>query len=119
LQEHIEHICMTINILIVRIYCRYIATCIRKTGKITTVYPYDQDINRHANMFYMFLQSAITSIQDDNLQYYLRFVKSYADTRFNIDKISAQWTDLLTSLKIQYPEGQRGLPKAMFRYRTA
>lgn len=88
-------------------------------GNITTVYPYDQDINRHANMFYMFLQSAITSIQDDNLQYYLRFVKSYADTRFNIDKISAQWTDLLTSLKIQYPEGQRGLPKAMFRYRTA
>jgi glycosyltransferase involved in cell wall biosynthesis len=89
------------------------------SGSLTSMYQFDHDINRHANIFYQILDNAIGVVNNENAQNYLKYVKSYADNRFNINKIARQWEDLLIGLKMQYPEGSRGLPKQMFTYRTS
>jgi glycosyltransferase involved in cell wall biosynthesis len=87
-------------------------------GSLTSMYQFEENHNVHANKFYHLLDQAINIVHEDHTQNYLRYVKSYADNRFNINKIARQWEDMLTSLKEQYPVGSRGLPKAMFRYST-
>jgi len=88
------------------------------SGSLTTMYQFDQDINKHASMFYHILDETISIVNTENTQNYLKFVKSYADTRFNINKISKQWEYMLNNLKAKHPAGTRGLPKQMFTYRT-
>lgn len=89
------------------------------SGSLTSMYQFDQDFNAHANIFYQILDSAIGAVNNEDAQNYLKYVKSYTDNRFNINKIARQWEDLLMGLKMQYPEGSRGLPKPMFVYRTS
>ncbi len=88
------------------------------SGNLTSMYQFEEDANVHANKFYHLLDHAINMVNEENTQNYLRYVKSYADNRFNINKIARQWEDTLTALKAQYPTESRGLPKAMFRYNT-
>jgi hypothetical protein len=81
------------------------------------MYQFEENPNVHANKFYHLLDHAISVVNEENTQNYLRYVKTYADNRFNINKIARQWEDTLKALKEQYPAGSRGLPKPMFRYK--
>ena len=88
-------------------------------GSLTSMYQYIEDHNAHANKFYHLLDQAISIVNEDNTQNYLRYVKTYADNRFNIGKIARQWEDVLRGLKEQYPSASvRGIPKEMFRYKV-
>jgi UDP-glucose:(glucosyl)LPS alpha-1,2-glucosyltransferase len=74
------------------------------SGGLTLQYQYHEDANDHANVFYQALDRAVTDVRNHEVQRYLRFVKAYADTRFNVEKISAQWTSLMTELLMKYPD---------------
>jgi glycosyltransferase involved in cell wall biosynthesis len=87
------------------------------SGSLTSMYQFEENHNVHANKFYHLLDHAIGIVNEENTQNYLRYVKTYADNRFNINKISRQWEDMLKALNEQYPVSSRGLPKAMFRYK--
>ena len=89
------------------------------SGGLTSMYQFFDDPNMHAAKFYHLLENAVQVVNSDPAKNYLRFVKQYTDIRFNVDKIANQWTDLLTSLKAEYPTVEsRALPKQMFRYKT-
>jgi hypothetical protein len=86
---------------------------------LTSMYQFDENMKNHAQKFYQYLEHAISVVNTDNAQNYLRFVKTYADTRFNLDKISSQWRGLLDDLAVQYPDASsRAYPKEQFVYRT-
>lgn len=89
------------------------------SGNLTTMYQWDEDMNRHAALFYQLLDSAVGVVNQEGMQNYLRYVKTYADTRFNVSKITKQWEELLDYMKIKYPVETRGLPKPQFVYRTS
>lgn len=87
-------------------------------GGLTSMYHFLEDTNNHAVKFYHLLDNAVEVVNKPEAINYLRFVKQYADIRFNISKIASQWTDLLAGLLAEYPLETRTLPKAMFRYKT-
>lgn len=88
-------------------------------GGVTTMYQFNQDVNAHAVTFYNILDQAVQVVNDEKSINYLRFVKHYADTRFNISKIASQWEDLLNALKVEYPTVEsRALPRPTWSYRT-
>lgn len=87
------------------------------SGNLTSMYQYDEDHNTHAAKFYHLLDHAIGIVNDQSTQNYLRYVKGYADNRYNVEKIAFQWQDMLRALKEQYPAGSRGIPKQMFKYK--
>jgi glycosyltransferase involved in cell wall biosynthesis len=87
------------------------------SGGLTSMYDMDLNKNNHAQEFYMHLENAISMVHNDDLQNYLKFVKSYADTRFNIYKISNHWNQLLRNLLEKYPTVEsRSIQKEYFRY---
>jgi glycosyltransferase involved in cell wall biosynthesis len=89
------------------------------SGNLTTMYQYIDDHQAHAEKFYHLLDHAISIINQENTQNYLRYTKMYADSRFNITKIARQWEDVLNTLKQQYPTVEsREVPKKMFRYKV-
>lgn len=89
------------------------------SGGLTFMYEFDQDPNKHAETFYKYLKRAVEEVNRDEIQNYLRFTKAYADTRFNLDKLSSQWQSLLVELKEQYPTVEsRKFPEEMFTYKT-
>jgi glycosyltransferase involved in cell wall biosynthesis len=89
------------------------------SGNLTSMYQYIDDHQAHAEKFYHLLDHAISIVNQENTQNYLRYTKMYADNRFNITKIARQWEDVLNVLKQQYPTAEsRGVPKKMFRYKV-
>jgi glycosyltransferase involved in cell wall biosynthesis len=88
-------------------------------GGITFSYQFEEDANVHANKFYHFLENAIQNVNREETQNYLKFVKAYADNRFNIERISYQWEDMLKTLLNQYqtPESRK-LKGQMFTYKV-
>lgn len=92
------------------------------SGGLTFQYQWDQNHQVHANKFYHAMDHAIEVVNNDDMQNYLKFVKMYADSRYNWTRISNQWEDVLNSLKARYPdEDTRKLPKkeeAMFHYKV-
>jgi glycosyltransferase involved in cell wall biosynthesis len=89
------------------------------SGGITLQYHWDQDVNTHANIFYSVLDGSIQKICDADVLPYLNFQKSYADYRYNWDKIGHQWNSLCENLLNQY-EGTNlsSASRQMFTYRT-
>lgn len=86
---------------------------------LTTMYQFNEDVNKHANIFYNYLDHAIKNVHKEEAQNYLKFVKAYADTRFNISKISMQWQGMLKDLVEKYPSVEsRALPQEIFTYKT-
>lgn len=82
------------------------------TGKLTMMYQGDDDVNVHAQVFANSLDQAIRQAQNISTEPYTKFVKAYADTRFNWDTVVWQWKNLLERLKRQYPDAEsRRLPK--------
>jgi glycosyltransferase involved in cell wall biosynthesis len=89
------------------------------SGGLNFMYQGDQDINKHANIFYQALDHAIQNVSSDGVQDYLKLVKVYADSRYSWTKVASQWEDLLTGLKQQYGDvNSRKVPSAKFVYNT-
>lgn len=88
-------------------------------GGLNFMYQWDEDKTAHANRFFHSLDNAITTVNQDELQNYLKLVKIYADSRYNWSKVSSQWSDLLQELKHRYPTVEsRKLPGVMFNYKV-
>jgi glycosyltransferase involved in cell wall biosynthesis len=88
------------------------------SGGVTAMYNWDNDINKHANIFYAHLENAIKIIHEDQVQNYLQFQKQYADLRFNWTKVLSQWDGLFRSLYDQYKDTDLSLPKQYLTFRT-
>lgn len=89
------------------------------SGGLTTIYQYNEDINKHANIFLQCLEHAINVVNTEPAQNYLKFVKTYADSRFNINKIASQWNFMLRDLLDKHPtEESRKTPSKLFVYKT-
>jgi hypothetical protein len=89
------------------------------SGGLTSMYQFIQDHNKHANLFYTYLDHAVQNVNKPEVQNYLKFVKAYADSRFNIGKISSQWDGMLRDLLEKYPTVEsRKVPSEMFVYKT-
>jgi hypothetical protein len=87
------------------------------SGMMTTMYQFNEDPAKHAAMFYKYLEHAVTVVNTDEVQNYMKFAKAYADNRFNIDKISSQWESLLKELLEMYPTIESRKPQSeMFVY---
>jgi len=90
------------------------------SGGLTSMYQFLQDGNKHANYFYQYLDHAIGVVLQEDIQKYLRFVKAYADNRFQLTKIAAQWTHTLEDMLRHYETIEsRALPARQFVYKTA
>jgi glycosyltransferase involved in cell wall biosynthesis len=90
------------------------------SGSITSMYQFIEDPSMHANHFYGLLDQSINIVHQEHARNYLRFVKNYADIRFNINNVAQQWTSLLQNLKMQYPTLEsRALPKPAWNYKTS
>jgi len=88
-------------------------------GGLNFMYQWDVDKTKHANRFYHSLNNAIETVNQEELQNYLKLVKIYADARYNWSKVSSQWNDLLQELKHRYPTVEsRKLPGVMFNYKV-
>ena len=89
------------------------------SGGLTSMYQFNVDVNKHANIFFNYLDHAVQNVNKPEVQKYLRFVKAYADSRFNIGKISSQWDGMLRDLLEQYPTIEsRKTSSQMFVYKT-
>lgn len=90
------------------------------TGNLGLHYPWVEDKNLHAQMFYNIMSHVIESVTDQGQQDYLRFIKMYADQRYNIDKIAASWDGLLRSIVASNPPKELPSNKAVnfFEYKT-
>lgn len=87
---------------------------------LTSMYQFDENKNQHASKFYQYLEHAVNVVNNENSQNYLRFIKNYADSRFNLEKISSQWRITLEELHEKYPTvDSRAYPKAQFVYKTS
>jgi hypothetical protein len=67
----------------------------------TLMYPYDEDPQRHASLFYNVLESAFDVIRskDEPSRIKLKGAKSYCDLYYNWEVKQAQWTAFLSSIK--------------------
>lgn len=90
------------------------------SGLLNFVYQGDmQDKNRHAQIFAEYLNAAIEFVKSGNHTNHIEFNKAFVDRRYNIEKISAQWNNVLRSLVDKYPtEQSRKQPSQMFVYKT-
>jgi len=91
------------------------------SGGITFMYQYQDNIQAHSQLFYSCLDAAITNIQKEEVQNFLKFQKMYADLRFNISKVTTQWKDMMQELLLRYPTVESRkliLPTNKFVYRT-
>lgn len=89
------------------------------SGNLNFTYQGDTDHNTHANIFYGALDHAISVVDKEEVQNYIRFVKAYADTRFSWNRIVTNWTDVLTDLKQRYPTIEsRKIKSEVIEYNT-
>lgn len=90
------------------------------SGGLTSMYQYSDDMTEHGATFASYLNFAIDKMQNEDLSGYLKFVKAYADTRFNITNISNHWKATMSDLHAQYPTVEsRKIPSEMFTYKTS
>ena len=86
-------------------------------GGMNFMYQWNEDRTAHANRFFHSLDHAITNVNSDDMQNYLKLVKIYADSRFNMSKNTSIWTNLLMELKDRFPTVEsRKMPGLMFTY---
>ena len=91
------------------------------SGGLNFTYQGDQDINKHANIFYDELNKAILTLSSKkpDMNQYLSFVKSYADFRWSTQKAHFQWQKLLIELQHQYPTlDSRKVSERILTFRT-
>jgi UDP-glucose:(glucosyl)LPS alpha-1,2-glucosyltransferase len=81
----------------------------------TWCYPYHEDPNKHANMFFHNCLEAIKSYRDPVVQSRLKSQKSYTDVFYNWNIRSQEWNNLLQQMII---DGKVADTKEMFIYRS-
>ena len=79
------------------------------SGGLNMMYQGDINPTTHANIFLGVMHSAITQVVENKLENYLKYVKTYADNRFNIAKIANQWDFIMRELSEKYsnPESRK------------
>lgn len=88
------------------------------SGGLTTMYQYHDDYTSHANVFAKYLDHAMSVVNSEEAQNYFRFVKMYADSKYDISKISSQWNVMMEQLLKQYPtEETRKIQEEVFFYK--
>jgi glycosyltransferase involved in cell wall biosynthesis len=88
------------------------------SGGLTTMYQYHDDINEHANIFARYLEHAISVVNTPEAQNYFKFVKMYADSKYEISKISSHWNVMMTELLEKYPTAEtRAIQEELFLYK--
>jgi UDP-glucose:(glucosyl)LPS alpha-1,2-glucosyltransferase len=88
-------------------------------AQLTSSYQFMEDINKHANDFFLNLCHAVDVVNEDQIQNYLRFVKAYTDRRFNPEMIASQWENMMIDLKNQYQTiDSRKPPGQVLIYKT-
>jgi len=90
------------------------------SGGLNVMYQGDWDNKqRHAEIFYNYLEAAIKLVINNQHENIIRFNKLFVDNRYNMDRITHLWEQTLTRLLNQYPTTEsRQAPKEMFIYRT-
>ena len=74
------------------------------SGLLNQMYPFDRDKNVHGNILVQELEKAYDFIKNNpRRDDYLRYVKFYADNRYNLSRIKILWENLLTNLLARYP----------------
>lgn len=71
-------------------------------GALTRMYPYYENKQTHANIFYHTLEEAILEVNTDPVINARRFIKAYADARFNKTRIMNQWRAALHNIRAEY-----------------
>lgn len=79
----------------------------------TMMYQWNEDLNKHASMFYSILNSTIEDLKTNRLGDSLRSQKEYANVFYNWNVRKEQWSSLIKSL-LNEP---RDMPKESFVYR--
>jgi len=90
-------------------------------GGLTAMYPMESDFQKHAALLHANLDQVVRNVREQRVQEYLKFVKAYADARFNLEKSARIWDGVLRAALNQYPTIEsRKFPtvQTMFRYRT-
>lgn len=75
------------------------------SGNLNLMYQGDEDLTKHAAAFANALHSAIAQLrgpESSRMNNYLQYIKNYADSRFNLDRVSKQWEWVLTDLSNKY-----------------
>lgn len=80
------------------------------------MYQWDEDINRHASLFYSVLDASIQSIRHEQIQKRLQLQKIYADIFYSWPKRIMEWSALLTSLQNEPTKIEE--PKSYFEYKV-
>ena len=80
------------------VVCPSLAALPETTGGFALMYPFDEDKQHHANMFYNVLEGAIDQFWDEEMQTKLLLQKLTTDTFYDWDLRAAEWNGLLRSL---------------------
>lgn len=80
------------------VVCPSLAALPETTSNFSLMYPFDEDKNQHAHMFYQVLNAAIESYWEEDMQTKLQFQKLYTNTFYSWDLRAQEWEGLLKSL---------------------
>lgn len=69
------------------------------SGGLTVMYDGNQNPNEHAQVFAHTLAYAIENIRQNDMTPLLKYIKSFADTRYSWTNVIYKWQSLLNSLK--------------------
>jgi glycosyltransferase involved in cell wall biosynthesis len=82
----------------------------------TYMYQFEEDENRHATKLYHLLNSAIPLVNDPDVIAKSKFMKMYADNRFNSIISAQKWSHLLSKIIAENPDKKVPEIKKMFTY---
>jgi UDP-glucose:(glucosyl)LPS alpha-1,2-glucosyltransferase len=94
------------------------------SGYLNMMYAGDQDLSKHAGIFYNVAKQGIEMVRNADKHYWYRvkYNKGYVDTRYNIERVRMQWESLLTDLLRAHPDFKsrevKKAPAKVFNYRT-
>ena len=82
-----------------QIVCPNFAALPETTANFAMMYNWDEDVNRHANLFANVLNTAINIQQDQGVKNKLEFQKQYTDNFYNWNLRANQWYGFLKGLE--------------------
>lgn len=80
------------------VICPSYAALPETCANFATMYPFDEDYNRHANLFYHVLLSAVRNYKSESAANKRRFQKVYFDNFYDWNYRARQWTSFLQGL---------------------
>lgn len=84
----------------------------------TTMYQYNEDLNKHASLFYGILKNTIENLRDSNyFESAINFQKFYANNFYNWNNRKEQWAAVMQSL-MEEPRGIVEDVRPMFHYKV-